>query len=45
MFDIFFICHSVLNSSFVNAGTLSRVVYTYESGNLSNYTNWIVVFS
>ena len=29
--SIFSLCHSVFISCFVNAGTLSRVVYTYES--------------
>ena len=31
MFDIFVICHNVYNSCFIDAGTLSSVVYTYES--------------
>ena len=31
MFDIFVMCRSVLNSCFLDAGTLSRIVYTYES--------------
>ena len=30
MFDIFVMCRSVLIVFFTDAGTLSRVVYTYE---------------
>ena len=29
--SIFSLCRSVLNSCFLDAGTLSRIVYTYES--------------
>ena len=31
MFDIFVMCRSVFNSCFIDAGTLSRIMYTYES--------------
>ena len=31
MFDVVVMCRSVLNSCFLDAGTLSRIVHTYES--------------
>ena len=31
MFDVVVMCRSVFNSCFLDAGTLSRIVHTYES--------------